>query len=188
MEAVKAWGYNLESVPEGLKTKEMCREAFDASPDLGYEHCAILAYIPFPDVCLDMLKDSIGGPEMTDLASALRPEVIDKEIADFLVGQDGQPVIYSYPFADGRACHKSRVGIRQSDFEQQKCARGFENGKSLSCGDAGGLFPILSSYTIQQAHAGNLLGRKQIVRVSFSSKTGHATRPYHKRIQPVYFE
>ena len=94
MAAVKAWGYNLESVPEGLKTKEMCREAFEASPDLGYEHCAILAYIPFPDVCLEKLKDNVGRLDMTDLASALRPEVINKEIADFLVGLDGHCLSY----------------------------------------------------------------------------------------------
>lgn len=82
-------GYNLQYVPEGMKTPDMCRTAFHASSDLGYEHCAILAYIPFPEVCLESLKDSVGGIDTIDLARTLRPEVINKEIAEFLVGQDG---------------------------------------------------------------------------------------------------
>lgn len=89
MEAVKAWGYNLEFVPEGLKTKDMCREALAASPDLGYEHCVILAYIPYPDVCLEGLKDNEHGHDMDEFAQILRPEVIDKDIADYLVERDG---------------------------------------------------------------------------------------------------
>ena len=56
MEAVRGWGYNLGIVPEGMKTREMCREAFNANPDLGYEHCAIISFMPFSDVVLECLK------------------------------------------------------------------------------------------------------------------------------------
>lgn len=89
MEAIKLDGYNLEFVPEGLKTKEMCREALTASPDLGYEDVVILAHVPFPDVCLEGVKHFENGLDMMDIAAVLRPEVIDKELAEYLVGKDG---------------------------------------------------------------------------------------------------
>ncbi len=94
MEAVRGWGYNLGIVPEGMKTREMCREAFNANPDLGYEHCAIISFMPFSDVVLECLKDSAGGTDMTDLATVVRPEVMDREIAGFLVGKDGHCLQY----------------------------------------------------------------------------------------------
>lgn len=89
MEAVKLDGYNLEFVPEGLKTKEMCREALTASPDLGYGDFVILAHVPFSDVCLEGIKHFENGLDMMDIATVLRPEVIDKELAEYLVGKDG---------------------------------------------------------------------------------------------------
>lgn len=58
LEAVRGWGYNLGIVPEEMKTREMCREAFNASPDLDYGHCAIIGFMPFADVVLECLKDS----------------------------------------------------------------------------------------------------------------------------------
>lgn len=94
MEAVRGWGYNLGIVPEGMKTREMCREAFNANPDLGYEHCAIISFMPFADVVLECLKDTAGGTDMTDLATVVRPEVMDREIAGFLVGKDGHCLQY----------------------------------------------------------------------------------------------
>lgn len=89
MEAVRLDGYNLEFVPEGLKTKEMCREALTASPDLGYEDVVILAHVPFPDVCLEGVKHFENGLDMIDIATVLRPEVINKELANYLVEKDG---------------------------------------------------------------------------------------------------
>ncbi|WP_277638460.1 DUF4116 domain-containing protein [Bacteroides graminisolvens] len=89
MEAVKSNGYNLEFVPEDLKTKEMCREALTTSPDLGYGDFVILAHIPFSDVCLEGIKHFENGLDMMDIATVLRPEVIDKELAEYLVDKDG---------------------------------------------------------------------------------------------------
>ena len=86
---VKENGHDLRHVPEGMKTPEMCRTAFFSTQDLGFDHCGILQYIPYPEVCLEALKDSEGHVDMTDLARMLRPEVIDKEIAEFLVGHEG---------------------------------------------------------------------------------------------------
>lgn len=94
LEAVRGWGYNLGIVPEEMKTREMCREAFNANPDLDYGHCAIIGFMPFADVVLECLKDSAGGTDMTDLAATVRPEVMDREIAGFLVGRDGYCLQY----------------------------------------------------------------------------------------------
>lgn len=89
MIAVKADGYNLEFVPEGLKTKDMCREALSASPDLGGLDAEILAHIPYPDVCLDEMKDYATFVNCLELIRMLRKEVITPEIADFAVAQNG---------------------------------------------------------------------------------------------------
>lgn len=86
---VKENGHNLQHIPEGMKTPDMCRTAFFASQDLGFDHCVILNYIPYPEICLVGLKDSLNGPDMISLAQTLRPETIDKEIAGFLVEHDG---------------------------------------------------------------------------------------------------
>lgn len=89
MMAVKADGYNLEFVPEGLKTKDMCREALRASPDLGYGDAEILAHVPYPDVCLESMKEFAKNVDCAELIVLLRKEVITPEIADFAVSQNG---------------------------------------------------------------------------------------------------
>lgn len=89
MDAVKSWGYNLEFVPEGLKTREMCRNALISSPDLGYGDYVILAHVPFSDVCLEGIKKFENGLDIMDVVCVLRKEVIDEKIANYIVGQDG---------------------------------------------------------------------------------------------------
>lgn len=86
---IKENGYNLRHVPMGMRTPEICRLAFFSSQDLGYDHCGILQHIPYPEVCLEALRDSAGKVDMIDLARMLRPETINKEVAEFLVGHDG---------------------------------------------------------------------------------------------------
>ena len=73
-----------DSAGRNEDTEEMCREAFNANPDLGYEHCAIISFMPFSDVVLECLKDSAGGTDMTDLATVVRPEVMDRRLPVFL--------------------------------------------------------------------------------------------------------
>lgn len=89
MIAVKADGYNLEFIPEGLKTKDLCREALRASPDLGGGDAEILAHVPYPDVCLEGMKGYAAYVDCLDLIRMLRKEVITPEIADFAVAQNG---------------------------------------------------------------------------------------------------
>lgn len=90
--AIEDDGWQLEYVPEEIKTPELCRRALDTGADLGYEHLGLLHYIPFPDVCLDVLKECHTGG-MTDIyevATAIRPEVMNDAIADFLLPLDGK--------------------------------------------------------------------------------------------------
>lgn len=89
MAGVQASGYNLEFVPEGMKTEEMCRQALKASPDLGFEHAEILAHVPYPAVCLEAMKEFSDHVDCVDLIRNLRKEVINEDIAMFAVTQDG---------------------------------------------------------------------------------------------------
>lgn len=89
MAGVKGYGYNLEFVPESMKTEKLCYEALKASPDLGFEHATILAHVPFPNVCLETLKKFAGAVDSLDLISIVRKEVINDEIAKFAISQDG---------------------------------------------------------------------------------------------------
>lgn len=90
--AIESDGWQLEFVPEEVKTPELCRRALDTGADLGYEHLGLLHYIPFPDVCLDVLKDCRDGgmTNIYEIATAIRPEVMNDTIADFLLPIDGK--------------------------------------------------------------------------------------------------
>lgn len=90
--AIEEDGWQLEHVPEEVKTPELCRRALDTGADLGNEHLGLLHYVPFPDVCLDVLKECHTGG-MTDIyevATAIRPEVMNDAIADYLLPIDGK--------------------------------------------------------------------------------------------------
>lgn len=90
--AIEEDGWQLEHVPEEVKTPELCRRALDTGADLGNEHLGLLHYVPFPDVCLDVLKECHTGG-MTDIyevATAIRPEVMNDVIADYLLPIDGK--------------------------------------------------------------------------------------------------
>lgn len=90
--AIEEDGWQLENVPEEVKTPELCRRALDTGADLGNEHLGLLHYIPFPDVCLDVLKKCHTGG-MTDIyevATAIRAEVMNDAIADYLLPIDGK--------------------------------------------------------------------------------------------------
>ncbi len=90
--AIEEDGWQLEYVPEEVKTPGLCRRALDTGADLGNEHLGLLHYVPFPDVCLDVLKECHTGG-MTDIyevATAIRPEVMNDAIADYLLPIDGK--------------------------------------------------------------------------------------------------
>lgn len=90
--AIEEDGWQLENVPEEMKTPELCRRALDTGADLGNEHLGLLHYIPFPDVCLDVLKEfhESGMTDIYEVATAIRPEVMNDAIADYLLPIDGK--------------------------------------------------------------------------------------------------
>lgn len=79
--AVESSGYNLEFVPEEMKTREMCRTSLYSSADLGYEDCDILQYIPYSDVCLEGLDGYIAGRDAKELIDLVHPKAFDSSIA-----------------------------------------------------------------------------------------------------------
>ena len=91
-DAVREFGWSLEHVPEDMKTPEMCRRALEASAELGYGHLALLHHIPFAEVCMEAMRDWYGDgrADLHEVASAIRPEVFDGKMADFLVAEDGR--------------------------------------------------------------------------------------------------
>lgn len=92
MEAIKEFAWNLEHVPEEYKTREMCRHALKRSVECGYGHMLLLPHIPFTEVCMEALQrwGAKGGNELLALVRAIRPEVIEDKMADFLVAKNGE--------------------------------------------------------------------------------------------------
>lgn len=92
MAAIRQDGWELAHVPEEVKTPEMCRLALDNSADLAYENLELLHYVPFPEICLEYIKENngCGDVELPEVLSALAPGVIDSRIADYAVEQDGR--------------------------------------------------------------------------------------------------
>lgn len=92
MVAVRQDGWELAHVPEEVKTPEMCRLALDNSADLAYENLELLHHVPFPEICLEYIKENngCGDVELPQVLSALAPGVIDSRIADYAVEQDGR--------------------------------------------------------------------------------------------------
>lgn len=88
--AVEASGYNLEFVPEEMKTREMCRTSLYSSADLGYEDCEILQYIPYSEVCLEGLEGYINGIDAKELIDLVHPKAFDSSIAGWFVEQEPQ--------------------------------------------------------------------------------------------------
>ena len=91
-DTVREFGWSLEHVLEDMKTPEMCRRALAASAELGYGHLALLHHIPFAEVCMEAIRDwyGEGRADLYEVASAIRPEVFDGKMADFLVAEDGR--------------------------------------------------------------------------------------------------
>lgn len=81
-DAVKNNGWALEFVPDNLKTEEMCRTALKYSSDLGRGDYEIMAFIPFPNVCmegLEIFKDSLDDPH--EVFACINPRIMTPEIA-----------------------------------------------------------------------------------------------------------
>lgn len=87
-EAVKINGWMLQYVPEDMKTPQICLAAKDASPDLGYEHLGLVAYIPFPEVCMEYLKEADGNVDVFDVFTAIRKDVLNPDIVQLAIDLD----------------------------------------------------------------------------------------------------
>lgn len=91
--AIEEDGWQLENVPEEMKTPELCRRALETEAGFGNEfYRGLLHFIPFPDVCLEVLKDchENSAEEIYAVATAVRPEVMNDAIADYLLPIDGK--------------------------------------------------------------------------------------------------
>ena len=121
-DTVREFGWSLEHVLEDMKTPEMCRRALEASAELGYGHLALLHHIPFAEVCMEAIRDwyGEGRADLYEVASAIRPEVFDGKMADFLVAEDGRclsllPVHLQTPERAAKAVEVSGASALLSD-------------------------------------------------------------------------
>jgi len=91
--AVEEDGWQLENVPEEVKTPELCRKALETEAGFGNDfHRGLVQHIPFPEVCMEVLKEcrENNPEELYGVAVAIRPEVMNGEMADFLLPLDGR--------------------------------------------------------------------------------------------------
>ena len=91
--AVEEDGWQLENVPEEMKTPELCRKALETEAGFGNDfHRGLVQHIPFAEVCMEVLKEcrENNPEELYGVAVAIRPEVMNGEMADFLLPLDGR--------------------------------------------------------------------------------------------------
>lgn len=56
--AVEEDGWQLENVPEEMKTPELCRKALETEAGFGNDfHRGLVQHIPFAEVCMEVLKE-----------------------------------------------------------------------------------------------------------------------------------
>ncbi|MBF0647443.1 DUF4116 domain-containing protein [Dysgonomonas sp. GY75] len=78
----------LRFVPEDKKTEALCYPAARQAMDLEYEGFRIARYIPYPAICLDILKEAAQTYDVRSILSTSRKETIDREIALEAVKRD----------------------------------------------------------------------------------------------------
>jgi len=87
-QAVNVNGWALEYVPGEMKTKQMCRAAKDASPDLGYGHLAIVSFVPYADVALEYLKEAQSNIDVHEVFMSIPEEARDEKLIAEAVKMD----------------------------------------------------------------------------------------------------
>lgn len=87
-EAVKINGWMLQHVPEEMKTPQMCLAAKDVPPDPGYEHLGLVAYVPFPGVCVEYLKEAARNVDVHEVFTAIRKSVLTPDIVQLAIDLD----------------------------------------------------------------------------------------------------
>ena len=90
--AVEEDGWQLENVPEEVKTPELCRKALETEAGFGNDCFRLVQHIPSPEVCMEVLKEcsKVCPEELYGVAASIRPEVMNGEMADFLLPLDGR--------------------------------------------------------------------------------------------------
>lgn len=88
-EMVRRNGKALEYVPEGMRTPEICRTALSK---VKHEPAALLPYVPYPDICLEIMKLLEGKWRCSDLMRSVRWNIIDDRMAEYAVSRDGYAI------------------------------------------------------------------------------------------------
>lgn len=90
--AVEEDGWQLKNVPEEVKTPELCRKALETEAGFGNDRFRLIQHIPSPEVCMEVLKEcrKVCPEELYGVAASIRPEVMNGEMADFLLPLDGR--------------------------------------------------------------------------------------------------
>lgn len=90
--AIEEDGWQLENVPEEMKTPGLCRKALETESGFGSDCYRLVQHIPFPEVCMEVLKEcsKVCPEELYGVAASIRPEVMNSEKADFLLPLDGR--------------------------------------------------------------------------------------------------
>lgn len=90
--AIEEDGWQLENVPEEVKTPELCRKALETESGFGNDCYRLVQHIPFPEICMEVLKEcrKVCPEELYGVAASIRPEVMNGEMADFLLPLDGR--------------------------------------------------------------------------------------------------
>lgn len=88
-EMVRRNGKALEYVPEGMRTPEICRTALSK---VKHEPAVLLPYVPYPDICLEIMKLLEGKWRCSDLMRSVRWNIIDDRMAEYAVSRDGYAI------------------------------------------------------------------------------------------------
>ena len=132
--AVEEDGWQLENVPEELKTPELCRKALETEAGFGNDfHRGLVQHIPSPEVCMEVLKEcrENNPEELYGVAVAIRPEVMNGEMADFLLPLDGRCIPCTCKRRSGcgwrwkrRGCPPSGVAECRKACSRPRCMSG----------------------------------------------------------------
>ena len=73
--AVEEDGWQLENVPEEVKTPELCRKALETEAGFGNDRFRLVQHIPSPEVCMEVLKEcsKVCPEELYGVAASIRP-------------------------------------------------------------------------------------------------------------------
>lgn len=87
-EAVKANGYLLAYIPDKVKTPEMCLNVIGSCSDLGYEPLAMIAYVPYPDICIKYLKEAKGSVDVFEVFASIPENVLTPKLVNPAIDLD----------------------------------------------------------------------------------------------------